>query len=761
MPRARVRSLLFTPNAPNVLEHLFDCLDAVVPAEDRAVVPAEDLERMEHAPLAARQKTTPAPGADSADQYDIKVRDVQERPYLVLRVSGLPCVAARGKSDRQNPAAVSSDCQRVAIIECLQLQAQILSLIAGLLRAGWWLNAWRARDPKRVEQQTPVRPPAGSGGKIRWHQELGFFPYVLWRLMESTMEKGRVVAETSAKFHGCDAKFTLWSRISYASQHFVQEKKKERGAGTLYKLLRNKINSALKLALLSSLDMGWEGEESKLLVEGGGWVNEKSDFVCVSTQRNKSSQVVAAIMVARILTRQDHIEHDAFEGYNQDDSSIVARAGRTLEDVAEQMHSDATGKLGPSHHLAKVDEVFGRPPERTALFLFQAFEAVEALAKSSCLLTSTEVTSTKGCWESDWVEQLNRFGRQVLLESIGILCFALKYIAVEPPLNPTPAPWRANFFELYTRKGEHMLQGADDAVNAVIQGWPSLQETLEEKCAKFKEWRDSAHMEPNTKTPIRLQGLEFLLIECGKRRMQVRPKFGILRGPQKEPLNIQLTTIVNILFAVDVKTAIDADTIMADSRRQNDDYHHHAYEALLKDAAWALVQLGDEGLGTWFRLVKELLRRVVFCLSRACDSLDLNQVEKELVQQYLQADRRGANVHVDGTLQSALRHLAITAADLTYTEMLEKDRRERERRDDGTVGVADGRWKEVLELTLEAIGWYVRHAESEDATADGGEHVSHACSVHTCCRQHTHCMHMHACVEVRSARTHPQAFYLM
>ena len=130
-------------------------------------MPAEDLERMEHAPLAARQKTTPAPGADSADQYDIKVRDVHERPYLVLRVSGLPCVAARGKSDRQNPAAVSSDCQRVAIIECLQLQAQILSLIAGLLRAGWRLNAWRA----------------GGEGRSRWHQQLGFFPYVLSRLM--------------------------------------------------------------------------------------------------------------------------------------------------------------------------------------------------------------------------------------------------------------------------------------------------------------------------------------------------------------------------------------------------------------------------------------------------------------------------------------------------------------------------------------------------------------------------------------------------
>jgi hypothetical protein len=750
-----VRSLLFASDAPppaNVLEHLFDCLDAVVPAED----------------LAASEKMTPAPGADSADQYDIKVRDVHERPYLVLRVSGLPCVAARGKSDRQNPAAVSSDCQRVAIIECLQLQAQILSLIAGLLRAGWRLNAWRA----------------GGEGRSRWHQQLGFFPYVLSRLMwradaeEPDAAEPRCAVRASAtaprcwrgkgeaKFDGCDAKFTLWSRISYASQHFVQEKKERGAPGTLYKLLRNKINSALKLALLSSLDMGWEGEESKLLVEGVPkgvpcWVNAQSNFVCVSTHSNKSSQVVAAIMVARILTRQDHIERDAFEGNNhKDDQSIVARAGKTLEDVAEQLGSNATGELGPSHDLVKVDEVFGRPPEDTAQFLCQAFEAVEALAKSSCLLTSTEVTSTKGCWESDWVEQLNRFGRQVLLESIGILCFALKYIAVEPPLNPAPAPWRANFFELYKQKGEFVLAAADHAVNAVIKGWPSLQETLEEKCAKFKEWRDSAHMEPST--PTRLKGLEFLLSECGKSRMQVRPKFGILRGPRKEPLNIQLTTIVNILFAVDVETAIDADTIMA-----NDEY---PYEVLLKDAAGALVQLGDEGLGTWYRLVKELLRRVVFCLSRARhsltqarDSLDLNQVEKELVQQYLQGDRRGANVHVDGTLQSALRHLAITAADLTYTEMLEKDRRERERRDEGTVGGGreDGRWKEVLELTLEAIGWYVWHAEPEDATADGGEHVAHACSVHTLCMQNTHCMHMHACVEVRSARTHPQAFYLM
>ena len=42
----------------------------------------------------------------------------------------------------------------------------------------------------------------------------------------------------------------------------------------------------------------------------------------------------------------------------------------------------------------------------------------------------------------------------------------------------------------------------------------------------------------------------------------------------------------------------------------------------------------------------------------------------------------------------------------------------------GEDGGEDGRWKEVLELTLEAIGWYVWHAELEDAgTVDGGEDV--------------------------------------
>ena len=649
-------SLLFDKN---VLEHLFDCLEAVVPAADDS----------------ARQSGRAQADADG----DVRLQIFNEQEYLVLRVQGLPCAAVRG--------ALCRNYRSVAIIECLQLQAQIMSLIAGVLRAGWRLHAWQA----------------GGGGGCKWHhQQLGFFPYVLWRLMKSK--------EGDAKLDGPEAKFTLWTRIAYSSQWFEQDNVGDTNSA-LYRLLRNKINSALKVALLSSLDMGWEGGESKLLLEGVPgklWVNAQTNFVCVNTQSNKSSQVVAALMVARILTQRDHIEPDAFEGpYDHD--SIFALAARTLEDVAEQLSSEATGELGPSHGLSKADEVFGRPPEHTAVFLCQAFEALEALAKSSCLFTSTE-----GCWESDWVEQLNRFGRQVLLESVGVLCFALKYLAVEPPANPAPAEWRANFIEFYHHKdyGNHVLAAADHAVNAVIKGWPSLQETLEEKvkaCASFSEWRDSAHMDPNT--PTRLEGLEFLLSECGKSRMQIQPKFGILRGPQQEPLNIQLTTVVNVLFAVDADAAMDADPGMATS---GDDQ----YEALLEDAAAALVHLGAEPLPR-FQTLKELLRRVVFCLSRARHSLlYLTRMEKRLVQQFrIGLHRRGADAHVDGTLQSALRHLAITAAENTYKDI------------GGEDGGEDGRWKEVLELTLEAIGWYVWHAELEDAgTVDGGEDVECVCA---------------------------------
>ena len=69
----------------------------------------------------------------------------------------------------------------------------------------------------------------------------------------------------------------------------------------LFKVLRNKILSALKLALISGLDMSWEAGEtvrSCTLHDGEGapqnhWVPKDSPF---------PSRVVAALMLARMLT---------------------------------------------------------------------------------------------------------------------------------------------------------------------------------------------------------------------------------------------------------------------------------------------------------------------------------------------------------------------------------------------------------------------------------------------------------------------------
>lgn len=472
-----------------LLEQLIDCLEAVVPgAVFAAGVGGED------------------------DTVVLPMEHVD----MVLRVKGLACSSVpRGSADRD----------RVAIIESLELQAQILSLIAGVLRAGWRLSAQSAGQEEI--------------GNRKWHPELGFAPHVLWRCMACKDDSGK----NEVKF---DGPLTLCARILDVSQYCAQGSGGG-DLGTLYKLLRNKICSALKLALLSSFDLGWEGGESKMLhdVEDapkGHWVS--------SDAGNLSSKVVSALLIARVLTLDSTRSEDPTE--------IVRRTSEALQLLADRYWAngtfDTTKGLGPSSPLSRPEDVFGsenhgnnHKSREAAHLLCQAFDAVEALAKTSCLLTSAE---DRACWESDWSEQLNRFARCVLFESVGVLCFALKYMAETP----------AGGMSVYNLAGVVLLGTADDAVYAVTKGWPSL-------IAYLEEWRVDPHNDPQHKRNARLEGLEFLLHECAS----IRPK-GSIQPEQCE--GIQLTTVLNILLAME-----------ADAAAQQGVDEAFSFEALLKDAA--------------------------------------------------------------------------------------------------------------------------------------------------------------------------------
>ena len=366
---------------PSLLEHLFDCLEAVVPG----------------AASAAR--------VGSGDDI-VRIEDGESFDY-VLCVKGLACSAPGLPWSREDQGRTGL--KDVAIIESFELQAQILSLIAGVLRAGWRLSAWQEGGVRRM-----------------WHKELGFVPYVLWRFSKCKGDSGK----DEAKF-GRDErqKLTLLSRILDVSQ-FAQANSGGGDLGTLFKLLCIKITSALKLAFLSSFDIGWEGGDSRTLHDGEGapsdhWVHRAS---------NMSAQLVTALLVARILTL------DTPASANTD---IMSYASKALEDLADRccgIHTlpvayqfSSTAGLPPT----KADELFASEngPREVAHFLAQGFDALENLAKSSSLFTSAQdycnSSNDGACWESDWTEELNRFGRQVCVCVCVYVCvYVCMYVCV-------------------------------------------------------------------------------------------------------------------------------------------------------------------------------------------------------------------------------------------------------------------------------------------------------------------------------------------
>ena len=150
------------------------------------------------------------------------------------------------------------------------------------------------------------------------------------------------------------------------------------------------------------------------------------------------------------------------------------------------------------------------------------------LAKASCLFTSTcsvvhlQQREYISCWENDWTEQINCVGRQVMLEAVGVLCLALKY------LKETGSP------EVYRTVGRVLLSTADHAVHAITRGWPSL---VDELAGHLTPLRFEVQPKPNP----RFSGFEFLLDEC----LQWQPKGKIVIGYED-----QLTSVLNIFLVI-------------------------------------------------------------------------------------------------------------------------------------------------------------------------------------------------------------------
>jgi len=245
---------------------------------------------------------------------------------------------------------------------------------------------------------------------------------------------------------------------------------------------------------------------------------------------------------------------------------------------------------------------------------------------------------------------------QVLFESIGVLCFALKFIAELPP-----PPGRVSIYKL---AGVILLGTADHAIYAVNKGFPLLVEYL-------KQWRGDPLNKPNG----RLAGLEFLLSECARLRPQ-----GKIEHDQKE--GIQLTSLHNIVRVMQPEN---------ETENENED---DSLAKLLTEAATTLVRNSSDMIA-WAcpsRLVNELLRRIVFCLANS-QNLSITNIE-ETLSNFLGPAR---DSH---PLKSVLRDLATAAAMKTHAESLV-----------ATDGGEESGWREVLELTLEAVGWYVFHSE--------------------------------------------------
>ena len=600
---------------PRLLEHLFDCLESVVPSA--------------------------ASTATGSEGGTVQVGDNVSAEALVLHVSGLGSATA-------GQAGAASD--RVAVIMALEWQFMLLSLIAGVLRAAWRLSTWQE-----------------GGRRRKWHHELGFVPYVLWRLMASKDDKGL----PHANFH---ARLALSGRILDVSLFYSSQ---ETGGGVdmraLFKVLRNKILSALKLALISGLDMSWEAGEtvrSCTLHDGEGapqnhWVPKDSPF---------PSRVVAALMLARMLT----LETSARPG-----NVLIAQTNEALGQLAlacwNEGKFDANGGLGGRSELVKDRGGMKalEAPRDLAQFVCLAFESLEELSCSSCLLGSSASSPTLGvgsCRESEWTEQLNLFSRQVLLESVGVLCLAVKHLAEHDATSG-----------VYKMAGMVLLGTADHAVYAITKAWPSLTNVA-------MQHLQGSRFDPHNKPNPRLAGLEFLLRECEK----MRPK-GLLLAEQDN--GIQLVAMLNLALAMDADHAAAFDEPVS-------------FAPLLLEAARSLVYVMQAGAGSWpsARVAKELVGRIVFCMAQD-RHLSIPAVEEELERQLGQMS--AVDQPHRRPLQCLLREVAIDAADQADGEMHAETRRG-ERGESG--------WRQVLELSLEAIGWYVFHSELNDChvQVDGG-----------------------------------------
>ena len=585
---------------------------------------------------------------------DILIRTPADRP-LKLNVHGLACGEAGQSSS--GPRGI-----RVAEIECLELQASILALIGGVLRAAWRLKLWEGDKDSFEESGLKARP------ERHWHHILGFAPYVTWRFMDP---KNPEVSQACSDFENKEA---LWVRIFEVCDHYSRVG--ARSGDDLEKLLMildNKIKSAVKLAFLCSLDIGWEGGECKTLHDGEG----APDRHWLSGDVGLSSQVVVALFIARFLTLQEP----------RRESKVLEAVSNALGQLASQCWGCAkTGKptdivalskstLSKSTVFEEMEDGTSYHPKTVAHVLVGAFESIEKLASCPCLLTSTESCGDgrHACWESDWSELYNRTGRQVLLESIGVLSFVFKFMADLPPPPGMMAIYKSA--KSPVKSAALVLLGkADHAVYAVTKARTSLVATLNiPGHADEGALQGQLPDEPN----VRQSGFGYLLREC----VRFRPEGTI---EPEEPTGIQLVSVLNMhMFK----------TLIAGRQAIQDEYDCgtamlHAAAEHLSDAG--LLRLDD--MVKWPEpphLVEELLRRIVFCFEMPI-SLDVMAIEDAL--------KNGS----DGNpLKSVLRDLAITAAKQTKKEI-----------------AAGGRgWREVLALTLEAIGWYIFHAEDNDVDA--------------------------------------------
>ena len=401
------------------------------------------------------------------DQVDIPLwlgmERGDEQEVCTLYISGLSCCSS---DNQQAPSTIAAVC------EALQLQLEILHIIACALRVVWSM-------------------PDDAGPKIRgWHQELGLLPTVLRRLYVSDPDSGDMDQQ----------RMLIWSNVIQRIR--LCEKLKD---DPLVECLADHVQDAVRTVLISALEYGLGPESApRALRPSSQWCATEDVPASVvlallgvrflqemrPLRPDGSSQLLRPRYLDEIARYPDACAH-IVQSFSEDmplhyhammKHQEFLREFELLTDLIVLEIKDP-GTAQPHHvhsfatHLRTVVQISGGAGcdlradcvERCLMYVGCGLESLPELVQASWLLAGGLIGATPTWGEGgtpaveggspEWELLVQQQARSALLNFTGLACLAWQQYSSAPAPSQTDASLG------------QLLVAADKSVHLLLQGW--------------------------------------------------------------------------------------------------------------------------------------------------------------------------------------------------------------------------------------------------------------------------------------------------